>query len=112
MALEILVPKKLTAQQWAKEQEAPVGAKGKLRGSHIDDLVALRKLVLLCDFCDPKFNPKSNQYERYMKIPVAGRCDACGDHVWTGKAFIPQFHHDDVAYETPIQQRRRGRWAL
>ena len=112
MAIQVLVPRQYTAKDLAKAAEAPVGARGKLKGSHIDDLVALGKLVLLCDFCDPKFNPRSNRYERYMKIPVAGLCDACGDHVWTGKAFIPQFNHDDVVYETPVQAtRRRGRWA-
>ena len=110
--MDVLIPRQWTPRALAKASEAPVGARGKLRGSHIDDLVALGKLVLLCDFCNPKWNPRANHYEKYQPVPVAGNCDACGDHVWTGTAFTPEFRHDEVIFETPIAaRRRRGRWS-
>ena len=106
--MEVLIKRVHSAEKLAR---ADVGARGKLRGSHIDDLVALGKLVLLCEFCRPKFNAPANHYERYLDRPVAGNCDACSDHGWTHSAFTPEFRHDAVAWEPYGVTRRRGRWA-
>ena len=112
MALTVIVPRVYTQQQIAESYAVKGRPKGRTPSSHVDDMVALRKLVLLCDFCRPKWNPRKDHYELYQKIPVAGNCDACGDHVWTGTAFIPEINHDALIYESPIAaRRRRGRWS-
>lgn len=52
----------------------------------IDNLVALRKFIILCSFCRHKFNHRKNHYRRFY-VPdmtgrtdgfiVNGKCDAC-----------------------------------
>lgn len=51
---------------------------GKLHGSHVADIVALRKALILCQMCSPKFDAPRNHYHRARRWgTVQGTCDAC-----------------------------------
>lgn len=55
---------------------------GTSHGSHISDLVALEKSILLCSFCQPKFEPAKHGYTMAVRPPFHNGawsdCDACG----------------------------------
>lgn len=71
--------------------EAPGRRFGKPHGSYIDDLVALRKVVLLCWKCVPRFYYKRTGYYKDEVFPrYCGSCDACREHTEQGKAFYPE----------------------
>ena len=71
--------------------EAPGRALGKPHGSYIDDLVQLRKVVLLCWKCMPRFYYKRAHYYKDEVFPrYCGSCDACREHTEQGKAFFPE----------------------
>lgn len=55
------------------------GAKyGQPKGSWIDDLAALKKAIILCWRCQPKFDHKRAKYYKDGRFPyVIGRCDGC-----------------------------------
>ena len=89
---------------------APVGPRGKLAGSHVSDLTDQAALVLFCEFCNPKFNPKKNRYEIWRRETyVRGLCDGCGQLTLHGSAFIHQATHDLVG-DWESRPARRGRW--
>jgi len=89
---------------------APVGPRGKTAGSHIDDHVQLFKMIVLCEFCNPKFNPRKNHYEVWRhETYVRGLCDGCGQLTLHGTGFIHQSTHDLVG-EWENRPSRRGRW--
>lgn len=50
---------------------------GKPHGSHIADLVALRKAILLCGGCKSKFAAKASGYYAENRFGVISACDAC-----------------------------------
>lgn len=109
MAIQVLVPKSYSAKDLAKAQEAPVGPRKQLRGTHITDLVGALKSVILCDLCAMKFNPKKNHYVSYpdpeRPQPVWGTCDACRE-TGLSRSFIPEVFDQAVTY----RRRIRGRW--
>ncbi len=73
----------IVKQKWSKRDvlastEDPGRRKGKPSGSYIDDLVALRKAVILCNGCLHKFNAKRSGYRRHERFStVRGKCDDC-----------------------------------
>ncbi|KPK68175.1 hypothetical protein AMJ82_08925 [candidate division TA06 bacterium SM23_40] len=59
-------------------REHPGRRIGKPEGTYIMDLVALRKAILLCWRCQPRFNHKRANYYKDERFPyVVGRCDGC-----------------------------------
>ena len=94
---------------------APVGPRsGQLGGTHVGDLTDLAKMIVLCEFCNPKFNPRKNRYEVWRRETyVRGLCDGCGQMTLHGHGFIPQSLHEHVGeWENRPLSTRRGRWAL
>lgn len=65
-------------QPESKPQEHPGKKYGKPVGGWIDDLVALKKAIILCWRCQPKFDHKRSNYYKDGRFPyVVGRCDGC-----------------------------------
>lgn len=78
MGLLVIVKRDWGIQDVLKSQEDPGRKKGKPSGSYIDDLVALKKAVILCDLCVRKFNAKKAGYEKPSRFStVRGKCDDC-----------------------------------
>ena len=95
-------------------------SKGQSRANWISDLVALRKVVILCSYCRAKFNPRQAGYRR-VYIPdytgktdgytVNGDCDSC--RVFTpnaggGCAFQPEELYE-ATHIDPTVARRQAR---
>lgn len=110
MAIEIHVPQPVTRQRILKSMEAPGRHAKRVAGGWIADFVALKRAIMLCPFCTPKFNPRANHYEHWRRdIWSTARCDGCNQFSTHIKTFIHQSQHHDVgAWDRP---RRRGRWA-
>lgn len=67
-----------TAQRLVARDEYQGRAARTLAGSHISDLVSLRKAVMLCHKCQHKFAASKAGYVTRSSIPYAGgRCDGC-----------------------------------
>lgn len=88
--------------------------------SWIVDLVSLRKTILLCSFCRPKFNPRKHNYRKlYIPDPTGhtdgyaanGLCDSCKqrtENCGGGTAFV----HEEIYSLTcidPVVARRNAR---
>ena len=59
-------------------REAPGRKMGKPHGTHILDLVALEKVILLCWKHQPCFDHKRANYYKDRRFPhIVGKCDAC-----------------------------------
>lgn len=91
--------------------------------SWITDLVSLRKCVLLCTYCRPKFNPRRHHYRKlYVPDLVGatdgymhnGRCDGCKQQTALlpggGTAFVHEEDYRLVAID-PLDARRKARAA-
>ena len=107
----ILVPKSWSRKDILKSYEDPGRKTGMPVGSHISDLIALRKAISLCPLCVGKFNPKRYEYE-HLTSPEIGvysiaNCDACRATDPRCKTYIHASLHDDVNSD----RYRRGRWA-
>ena len=64
---------------------------GRLPGGRIDDLVGMRKAIMLCQDCKPKFNATAAGYVTKSSLPfVRGRCDGCERYVNRAHLFV---HH-------------------
>mgnify|MGYP001596414550 FL=1 len=109
---QILVPREYTKSEMAANQAARVGpASGQLAGSHILDLCANGMMVLLCDFCNPKFVPKGVHYVRWWpQQPLRGTCDGCAQLSHYAHGFIPESLHGAVG-SASVGRRTRGRAA-
>lgn len=76
--MEIRVKREFTNQEVAKAMEAPGMTVGRVSGGWIHDLCALHKVVTLCSFCQPKFNPGRLGYIREKEFPIVqADCDGC-----------------------------------
>lgn len=88
--------------------------------SWISDLIALRKVIILCNFCRVKFNPRRFGYRRVF-VPdwsgktdgytVNGDCDSCKQFtamVGGGTAFQPEEHYLQTHVD-PVHARRAAR---
>ena len=109
MSLTVLVPKPDTPERRMARLEAPGRPVGRLGGSWNADITALRKCVILCDFCIHKFHPRRAGYEAWRETTNKAKCDDCGQFSPRCKAFIHESLHDAVG----DWQRRptKGRWA-
>ncbi|MGH9876293.1 MAG: hypothetical protein ACRD5H_01530 [Nitrososphaerales archaeon] len=108
---------KLQATEVTPQHQA---SKGRSRVGWINDLLALRKVIILCSFCRVKFNPRKHGYRRVF-VPdasgktdgymVNGNCDSCTQ--WTpnvggGTAF--QCEEDYLkTHIDPTTARRQAR---
>ncbi len=111
---QILVPRAYTRAERADTNAARVGpGSGHLAGGHILDLAAIGSMILLCDFCDPKFVPKGVGYVRWHpEGPCTGFCDGCRQHSNYAHAFIPETLESAVGvYGRGRNRARRGRWS-
>ena len=62
---------------------------GKSHGTWVDDLVALRKIIILCHLCKHKFDNEKHNYYFDRKFPyVMGRCSACRSFASQGALYI------------------------
>lgn len=76
--ITVHVPREFTKQEITASMEAPNKTVGRTAGSWVHDLCALHKVVTLCDFCRPKFNPGRLGYIREKEFPVVqATCDGC-----------------------------------
>ena len=89
----------------------------------LSDLTDLRKMVLLCTYCRPKFNPRRARYRRFYAPDFTGKtdgfvhngqCDGCKQQT----ALLPGGGTSFVAEETyslvcidPMDARRKARAA-
>ena len=130
--MEVVVPKHAKLGEGFSKQEVLASREhpgrnasaGQTAASWISDLVALKKFIILCDFCRTKFNNRKNHYRRFFQpdytgktdgYAVNGRCDACkqltvnvGNGVGTG--YIHESTYNKVC-EEPSSVRRRVRAA-
>lgn len=82
-----------TDQRRLADQEFKGRAARTLAGSHVADLVHLRKSVILCSNCQPKFNAKANGYISPKNVPLCGaRCDGCKDMGMERRLFLHHQH--------------------
>ena len=92
--------------------------------AYLDDLGALKKLILLCDFCRAKWNPRTHGY-RPMYIPDSsgktdgymsnGWCDACKEFTANvgraGRAFVHEETYNEICVDPKIARRNaRAAW--
>ena len=71
-----------------------VSRAGTTVGSHIADLVALKKVIMLCSDCEHKFDRKRAGYAVSSLIPNArGACDGCQNQIAWCKAFLHRNSH-------------------
>lgn len=93
--------------------------------SWLSDLTALKKCILLCDFCRVKFNPRRHGYRKlYAPDPSSrtggythnGVCDACKqrtENVGGGTAYIHEETYNLVCVDPAVARRQaRERWKL
>lgn len=87
----------------------------------ITDLMALRKAILLCSFCRPKFNPRKHGYRKFYSPDWTGktdgymsngRCDGCKQNTALlaggGTTFISEDTYRLVCID-PLDARRVAR---
>lgn len=81
--MDILVAKSFTTRQIKRADTKRVEFKPNRYTSgsaNVDDMVALKKAVILCDSHTRKFSPKAAKYRAHPDKNlrrVLGRCDAC-----------------------------------
>ena len=94
-------------------------------GGWIADLTGLKKVIILCSFCRPKWNPRKHGYRKmYIPDPSGktdgyqsnGTCDGCKqrtENCGGGTAFIHESTYHQVC-EDPLEARRlaRRRWKI
>ena len=88
--------------------------------SWLSDLTDLRKLILLCAFCQPKFNPRVHRYRVFYSPDWSGAtdpyqangvCDACKRRTFHGgRAYVAEETYALVCMD-PVAQRRQARFA-
>ena len=109
---QVLVPQVWTRRDIAESALAPVGpASGHLAGGHILDLASQQKMIVLCDYCNPKFVPKGVGYRKWWRDrgPIRGVCDGCRQVAVYAHGFIPEALESAVG-EAGVGRRSRGRW--
>jgi hypothetical protein len=86
----------------------------------IDDLVSLRKFVLLCSYCRVKFNPRKHGYRKFYCADVTGmtdgyqtngKCDGCKQltiNCGGGTGFVHEAEYSKTCQD-PMDARRKAR---
>lgn len=110
MSVTVLVPKPVTTARVLKSLEAPGRRVGSLAGTWNADRVALRKAIILCDFCAHKFNPRRVNYERWRPCTSIAKCDDCRRMSPHAVVFIHESLHELSGDFT--RRPTRGRWSL
>lgn len=83
----ILVKRAWGIRDILKSFEDPGRRKGKTKGTHLDEAVALRQSVALCALCKSGFTTRGKDYVASKKFPfVSGKCDACKE--FDGRLFL------------------------
>lgn len=83
-----------TEQRMALASESTGKKSGTTAGSYISDLVSLKKAILLCSSCRPKFDIKSNGYVTQARMPMCGgKCDGCKEMGMGRRLFL---HHSQM----------------
>lgn len=91
--------------------------------SWISDLTSLKKIIILCSFCQHKFNPRKNRYRKMNLLiedraaftsNVNGVCDACKQKTFNmggGAAYVHEEYYNQVCTDPAVARRRaRERW--
>lgn len=91
----VIVKRDWNLRDIAESFEDPGRKKGKPSGSYIDDLVALKKAVILCDGCVRKFSAERAGYERPARFStVRAKCDDCREFgfgtLFTARGTLPR----------------------
>ena len=89
----------------------------------ITSLIDLRKSILLCTYCRPRFNPRRHGYRKFYAPDLTGKtdgymhngiCDACKQQTALlpggGMTFIPEETYQLVCID-PLDARRKARAA-
>ena len=88
--------------------------------SWVTDLLSLKKIIILCSYCRPKFNPRKHHYRRFYMPDVTsatdgyrhnGICDGCKqrtENCGGGTAFIHESSYNLVCID-PVDARRKAR---
>ena len=91
--------------------------------SWISDILALRKLLVLCSLCSIKFDYRKYHYRKFYRDDLTGKtdgcvtngqCDACKQptvNLGNGTAFIHEEFYGQVCIE-PSEARRKRRAAI
>ena len=67
---------------------------GRLPGGHVTDIADLKKAIMLCDDCKPKFASANAGYVTRASLPfVRGRCDGCSQYTNRAHLFV---HHSTI----------------
>lgn len=99
-----------SSKERLKADEDPGRPWNRVAGGWMADLAALKKFVMLCPFCRPKFNPKRCGYEVWRQDTHSiGKCDGCKQMSTYLCGFIHQEYHDTVGEWQ--RHPRKGRWA-
>jgi hypothetical protein len=81
-------------ERLAKASEHTGRKAGITAGSYIADLAALKKSIVLCQSCAPKFHAPKYGYTTKHGLPlVSGACDGCKDEGRDRQLFI---HHQQM----------------
>ena len=88
--------------------------------SWLMDLADTRKIIILCQFCQPKFDPRRHGYRRWYAEShtpntdphqVNGKCDACKTTVTSGGRGYVSEETYGLLCKDPSESRRRSRAA-
>lgn len=112
MAIELVIPRMMTKRDEVQAKLDPGRKRGKPVGTYMSDLVAMRKIVLLCPSCQVPFDKEywNHGYRREDMLCVS-KCDACrkpGDNIRT---YVPE-ENWRVAHAYDDTKPRKGRWGL
>lgn len=107
MSVTLFLPKPMTPARRIEAMRAPGRTVGRTAGGWIADMVGLKQSVVLCGFCEGKWQPKAAGYRRaHESYFVRDRCDGCRQY-GTGKFFV----HESVYLQvTDPPRRAKGRW--
>lgn len=110
------------AQKFLGQEVKPLhgGKKAQGRACWLDDLITLRKVIILCAFCRAKFNPRRFGYRRVFVPDATGKSDGYTVNGWCdwckgetanlagGTAYQPEEIYKLTTID-PVVQRRHAR---
>lgn len=90
------------------------------RAGWLDDLVQLKKCIILCSYCRVNFNPRKHHYRKFYCADITGitdgtatngRCDSCKEmtvNCGGGTSFVHEETYNLVCRD-PMDARRRAK---